>query len=481
MKPIFTTKENIEQLDLSEKEKKELLQNPVLGFSCKRVLDYGKPVNLEEEGFTLAGAAQEILDIAPECCLKQSPIKIGDYIVSFNGARVAILKGERVFVKNGKIYQDYAQIAFENETVKIKYLTPKPRRRGMFDHEESNVEEKETEVTIKFLHSITDENQIKQVEKQNILSLTKKIKNKIFNQDKAIDKIFKSIKIFMAGLKDPSKPIGGFLFVGPTGVGKTEVAKLYAQELGFNFVRIDMSEYSHDHNVSRLIGSPPSYVGYGDKTVLEQEIGSEGRKTVLLLDEMEKAHPELQKIFLQVLDNAKLTLGNNKEVNFSNTLILMTSNLGVITKSTIGLQNNEDKILTVNMDTIKQHFLPEFIGRLSGVVEFNALTNNQAEQILNKFVKEFNETHLSKKGIAIFLSEKATKYLVEKGFDSKYGARPMKQCLANEVFEKVADLLLFDEVKADILIDYNGLEIVAKVKNLREKKSEKIWNIGFKS
>jgi ATP-dependent Clp protease ATP-binding subunit ClpA len=468
---LYITQEELKKTALPQEQYEQILKKPKLGYEIerhRRLSPEGGELVIQGKIFDSVG--EQIDSISPQSCFKGT-LKRGDVLIKINDAIIShISPKQKVYIKNEQVYVSLSEFCQDNEEVKIEYFTEVRSEKstdpiGMMGRE-IMLEKRSASVTINFLYEILDPSIISQIEKQRIIHLPSILKSKLFNQDHAIEQIYKSIKIYFAGLKDESKPIGSYLFVGPTGTGKTELAKLIAKNLDFNLVRVDMSEYGEKHTVSRLIGSPPSYVGYGDKTILEKEIGNNGKKVVLLLDEMEKAHWDLQKIFLQAMDNSRITLANGVEINFNNTLILMTSNLGTITKGSIGLAS-EGKILSVDMEEVKSHFLPEFMGRLSGVVKFNPLKNEQALSILEKFLSEFNQSQMISKNCEVVLSSSAKEELIKQGFNQTYGARPLKNALQGEIYEKIADLFLFDAPNGatSIVVDWNGIEFTAKFGN----------------
>lgn len=461
---LYVTFADLIGAGVSEDKIADLTKKPMMGYETER---HFKFEDIDIQGKIFSPLGKLLKEVNPQSALV-GKIKSGDCLIEVNGAKFSHLNKEEIYIKDGTVYTSFSQFIKEGDEIPVIYLSPSRSSRsaspmGMFNSEpQFDSTPITTTITAKFLYKITDKEVIEKIEKTRILQLPKSLKKKLFNQDQAIDKIYKSLKIYFAGLKDKTKPIGSYLMVGPTGTGKTELAKLLAQLVDFTLVRIDMSEYGERHTVSRLIGSPPSYIGYGDKTILEKEIGNNGRKVVLLLDEMEKAHWDLQKIFLQALDNSRITLANGTEVDFSNTLILMTSNLGTITKQSLGIGESA-KVLSVDMNIIKEYFLPEFLGRLSGVIQFNPLTESQAQMILEKFIAEFNQTQMSSKNCAIQVSQSAREQLVKTGFNQLYGARPLKNALQGEIFEKIADLFLVGESDGPIIIvDYDGTEYTAR-------------------
>lgn len=279
-------------------------------------------------------------------------------------------------------------------------------------------------------------------ETQMMQDLETNLKAKVFGQDSAIEVLVKSIKRARAGLGNPTSPIGAFLFAGPTGVGKTEVAKCLASELGVHFERYDMSEYMEKHTVSRLIGAPPGYVGYEEGGQLTKAI-KKHPYTVLLLDEIEKAHPDLLNILLQVFDSATLTDNDGIKTDFRNVIIIMTSNLGTKEAAQVGFTKNETH---QSDNAIKGFFAPEFRNRLDAIVHFNPLDSKVMLSVVQKLLDEL-ETQLKEKNIKIIASKKAKEYLGEKGYSKELGARVMRRVIDDEVKTNLSDEILFGRLK----------------------------------
>jgi ATP-dependent Clp protease ATP-binding subunit ClpA len=282
---------------------------------------------------------------------------------------------------------------------------------------------------------------ISSTEKTQLRDLDKKIKALIFGQDDAIDRLVASIKFARSGLGRPNKPIGSFLFTGPTGVGKTEVCRQLAQIMGVHFERFDMSEYMEKHAVSRLVGAPPGYVGYEEGGLLTEAV-SKHPYCVLLLDEIEKAHPDINNILLQVMDAGRLTDSNGRVADFKNAVIVMTSNAGAAetARGTIGLI--EENRSLISMDAIKKTFAPEFINRLDAVVSFRDLSDDMILKITQKFVDELKMVLLQKK-VEMNVSQDVIKWLMKKGFDKVYGARPLARTVDEHLKKALVDELLF--------------------------------------
>jgi ATP-dependent Clp protease ATP-binding subunit ClpA len=284
-------------------------------------------------------------------------------------------------------------------------------------------------------------------EKDRLRELRGELRAVIFGQDQAIDQIVNAIKLSRSGLGHPEKPVGSFLFSGPTGVGKTELAKQLARVLGVEFLRFDMSEYAEAHTVSRLIGAPPGYVGFDQGGLLTDAV-NKTPYAVLVLDEIEKAHPNLFNILLQVMDHATLTDNNGKKADFRNVILIMTTNAGAreLSAGGIGFQNATGKGSA--RGAIERTFSPEFRNRLDAWVAFDALTFEVIEMVVDKFIKELN-AQLAEKRVTVKLTEGARAWLATRGFDRLYGARPMARLIQSEIKQPLAERLLFGETEID--------------------------------
>ena len=277
----------------------------------------------------------------------------------------------------------------------------------------------------------------------------------IFGQDKAINSLSSAIKMARSGLGPENRPIGSFLFSGPTGVGKTEVAKQLAYTLGIELIRIDMSEFIERHSISKLIGAPPGYVGYDNGGLLTEQINKTPH-AVLLLDEIEKAHPDIFNILLQVMDNGNLTDSNGRKTDFRNVTIIMTTNAGAeaLSKVDFGFTHN-NKTSDEQME-IKKIFSPEFRNRLDAIVSFGALDNNVILKVVEKFLIQL-ENQLHDKKVDATFTKKLKNYLAKTGFDPQMGARPMARLIQDTIRKSLADQLLFGKLvnggEVDIDID----------------------------
>ncbi len=312
-----------------------------------------------------------------------------------------------------------------------------------------NIGQKEIEAVVAKIARIPPKN-VSKDDAEVLRDLENKLKTVVFGQDKAISALASAIKLSRAGLREPEKPIGNYLFAGPTGVGKTEVARQLADTLGIELLRFDMSEYMEKHAVSRLIGAPPGYVGFDQGGMLTDGI-DQNPHCVLLLDEIEKAHPDVFNILLQVMDYGKLTDHNGRSVDFRNVIIIMTSNAGAAeqAKAAIGfgksLRENEDTI------AIERLFSPEFRNRLDSIISFSALSKEIIVQVVDKFVVQL-EAQLMDRNVAIELSKTAAEWLGDKGYDNRMGARPLARVIQEEIKKPLAEELLFGKLSKGGLV-----------------------------
>ena len=324
-----------------------------------------------------------------------------------------------------------------DETGASQMLLPEGKRKR-------KITVKEVEATVATMARIPPKT-VSKSDAEVMANLEKDLKRLVFGQDKAIEVLASAIKLSRAGLREPEKPIGCYLFSGPTGVGKTEVAKQLAALMGIELLRFDMSEYMEKHTVSRLIGAPPGYVGFDQGGLLTDGIDQHPH-SVLLLDEIEKAHPDLFNILLQVMDHGKLTDHNGKQVDFRNVILIMTTNAGAadLAKPAIGF--NRSKREGDDTEAINRLFTPEFRNRLDAVVPFNGLPQEIITKVVEKFVFQL-EAQLADRGVTIELTEGATKWLAEKGYDEKFGARPLARTIQEYIKKPLAEELLFGKLE----------------------------------
>jgi len=286
--------------------------------------------------------------------------------------------------------------------------------------------------------------QVNSDDKSQLRNLEVELKLGVFGQDSAVESLSSAIKLARSGLSPIEQPMGSFLFAGPTGVGKTEICKQLSRIMGVKLLRFDMSEYMERHSISKLIGSPPGYVGYDEGGLLTEAVNS-NPYAVLLLDEIEKAHPDIFNLLLQVMDNGMLTDANGREVDFRNVILVMTSNVGArsVQRASIGF-NEQDHSLDYEGE-LKKIFTPEFRNRLSEIIYFNSLTEKVVVYVVNKFLFELEDV-LEKKNVSLIISDAARKWFAKNGYDSKMGARPMARLIEKEIRKPLADELLFGQL-----------------------------------
>ena len=341
---------------------------------------------------------------------------------------------------------------------------------------ESTASDKEREL----VHEVVSEDEISKIvskwtgipvakltesEKSKTLNLASELKKRVVGQDEAVDYVSDAIIRSKAGIKDPSKPIGSFIFLGPTGVGKTELAKSLAAALfdnEQNMVRIDMSEYMEKHSVSRLIGAPPGYVGYDEGGQLTEAVRRKPY-SVVLFDEIEKAHPDVFNVLLQVLDDGRITDSQGRTVDFKNTIIIMTSNIGGADIAAAGGEIT-DELKNDVMAQLKSRFRPEFLNRIDEIITFRALSKDNISGIVDLLMADLN-SRLADREITIKLTESAKQHIIDQGYDQVYGARPLKRYLQKNVETLVARMILAGSVSTQsaIVIDYDGTALVAGI------------------
>ncbi len=397
---------------------------------------------------------------------------------------VDILKGLR------KYYEDYHNVEITDDAIatavklSIKYQTDKKlpdkaidlidvacarfKVKNQVDNRIVDVDNIQTELAkmVKI-----PEDHIKEKETENLVNLEKNLKSVVYGQDTAIDQIVDKILVAQAGLKSENRPVGSFVFMGPTGVGKTELAKQLAENLGVKLVRFDMSEYQEKHSISKLIGSPPGYVGFDDNAGQLITKLQENPNCVLLLDEIEKAHPDVSSVLLQLMDNGKVTGSNGKEADGRNCVLILTTNLGAkdSEKNTIGFGDTLERDYTDQ--ELKKYFPPEFRNRLDGVVTFGRLEKTTMIKIVGKFLKTLKD-QISDKNIDITVSDEAMDLLVEQGFDRKMGARPLQRVIDSEIKRPLSKEILFGNLKGGGVVKIGvadgKLHLVSEPKNVLE-------------
>ena len=339
-----------------------------------------------------------------------------------------------------------------DETGASQMLVPEHKRK-------KKITVKEVEATVATMARIPPKT-ITKSDAEVLANIDKDLKRLVFGQDKAIEALASTIKLSRAGLREPEKPIGCYLFSGPTGVGKTEVAKQLAGLMGIELLRFDMSEYMEKHTVSRLIGAPPGYVGFDQGGLLTDGVDQHPH-SVLLLDEIEKAHPDLFNILLQVMDHGKLTDHNGKSVDFRNVILIMTTNAGASDLARPPMGFNRTKREGDDLEAINRMFTPEFRNRLDAVIAFAGLPHEIIMKVVEKFVFQL-EAQLADRGVTIELSEEAARWLADTGYDEKFGARPLARVIQEHIKKPLADELLFGKLEhggtVRVLVEGEGSE-----------------------
>jgi ATP-dependent Clp protease ATP-binding subunit ClpA len=395
-------------------------------------------------------------------------------------------------------YEDYHQVTFTDEALEavvtlaqrhlsdrklpdtaIDVLDETASHQKVFGDITKKIDVKEVEEVIAKMAKIP-ERSVSKNDLTLLKDLTKNLKHVIYGQDQAINVLVDAYKFARAGLRDPQKPIGSYLLTGPTGVGKTEVAKQFARFLGIELIRFDMSEYMEKHSISRLIGTPPGYVGFDQGGLLTDAVDKRPH-SIVLMDEIEKAHPDLFNILLQVMDYGKLTDHTGKSVDFRNVILIMTTNAGAeeLAKPAIGFGQNirtgDDE------EAIKRLFTPEFRNRLDSIIRFKGLTPEIVGKVVDKFILEL-EAQLSEKNVIIRLNEEARLWLTHKGYDPLYGARPMARIIAEHIKKPMADEILFGGLQKGGIAEFSkeGDGLILKItpfkKEILSKKAKESKN-----
>ena len=330
------------------------------------------------------------------------------------------------------------------------------------NNNKKDIKVKDVEDTVAQIAKIPSKN-ISSDDTKVLVNLKRNLKLSIFGQDKAIDELSRVVKLSRSGLRDDNKTIGSYLFVGPTGVGKTEIAKVLSSVLNIDLLRFDMSEYMERHSISRLIGSPPGYVGFDQGGALTEAV-NKSPNSVVLLDEIEKAHPDVFNILLQIMDYGKLTDHNSRTVDFRNTILIMTSNVGAeaLEKNSVGFTNSN--IDRDNETQINRMFAPEFRNRLDSIIQFDFLSKKVMKSIVDKAINIL-DGQLAEKNISISLSNSAKDYLIEEGYDRKFGARPLERLIQKKIKEPLADEIIFGKLKkgGKVIVEFTKEQLRIKV------------------
>lgn len=402
---------------------------------------------------------------------------------------IKIIKGLKKYYEKHHKVKITNQAIIDSVTYSVKYLSDKKlpdkaidlidRAAARFtvkDEENGIVDHDEILFEISKIAGLPLE-QITNKENTNVENLEKNMREKVYGQEKAIDSLLDKIYISQAGLKSLNKPVGSFLFVGPTGVGKTEAAKQLALNLGVKLVRFDMSEFQEKHSVAKFIGAPPGYVGFEDNAGQLITNLQENPNCVLLLDEVEKAHPDVLTVLLQIMDNGFITGSNGKKADARQAIIIMTSNLGAADaeKNSVGfgsLERDGDP-----KDAVNKFFAPEFRNRLDGVIKFGKLDHGTMIKIIKKFMDDLNSL-VKEKNIHVKPNAAAVEYLIKKGFDSKMGARPLQRTIDEMIKRPLSKEILFGRLTNGGVVEIsvendalklNILEILPVVKKVKDE------------
>ena len=392
-----------------------------------------------------------------------------------------ILKGIKKYYEgfhNVKIKDDALQAAIK---LSVKYQTDKKLPDKAIDlidlacsrfnlklADERVITEREIQYELAKVVQMPEE-VISEQESSNLATLQTKLQDEVFGQDLAVQEVVDKIMVAQAGLKSENKPIGSFVFMGPTGCGKTETAKSLAKHLGTKLLRFDMSEYQEKHSISKLIGSPPGYVGFEENAGLLITQIQESPNAVLLFDEIEKSHPDVSTVLLQMMDNGFITGSNGKKADCRNLILILTTNAGAAEseKNAIGF-GAQDK--DYSDKDLKKFFTPEFRNRLDGIVTFNKLSKPTMVKIVNKFIDELKE-QVKEKAIRIKIDKEAIDWLIEKGFDAKMGARPLQRVIDKDIKRDLAKMMLFGDLKnggwLTVSVDDDKLQLISKPKTAK--------------
>lgn len=421
-------------------------------------------VELSKRYVTDRNLPDKAIDILDEACSKVSlaGFKVPQHIHELEETLEKLAKEKEEAVKNGQM-QEASLLNHEQEAVREKLESAKKRFQRANKKKQICVTEEAIAEVVSAWTKIPVQ-KLAESETARLLKLDKILHKRVVGQEEAVIAVTKAVKRGRVGLKDPNRPIGSFLFLGPTGVGKTELSKALAEALFGNedaLIRVDMSEYMEKHSVSKMIGSPPGYVGHDDGGQLSEKV-RRNPYSVILFDEIEKAHPDVFNILLQVLDDGHITDSQGRKVDFKNTVIIMTSNAGakaIVEPKKLGFITNEDadsdykKMKSNVMDEVKQLFKPEFLNRIDEIIVFHALNKEQMKKIVNLMCKELADRVEKQLNIKLTIRDSVKKEIVEKGTDLKYGARPLRRAMQNILEDKMADAILDGEIKSGTQVD----------------------------
>ncbi len=385
--------------------------------------------------------------------------------------RLADLKKEKEEAVKNQEFERAAVIRDEEKALEEKAAALRKQWQAQSGGEQKTVEGKDIAAVVSEWMNIPV-SKITESESERLLKLEDTLHSRVIGQNDAVSAVARAIRRSRVGLKDPKRPIGSFLFMGPTGVGKTELSKALAQSMFGSedaLIRVDMSEYMEKHSVSRLVGSPPGYVGYDDAGQLTEKV-RRNPYSIILFDEIEKAHPDVFNIMLQILDDGILTDSHGKRVDFKNTVIIMTSNIGAraITEKqrslgfadpSVSFERKQEEIKDKVMGELKGAFRPEFLNRIDDIIVFRQLTKEDIGKIASLMLSEVKK-RMAQLGVEISFTQKAKEYVVKEGYDEVYGARPLKRVIQTRIEDKIAELLLANGQTAAVTVDANENGIV---------------------
>ncbi len=415
-------------------------------------------VQLSERYITDRNLPDKAIDVLDEACSKVSMrgYKVPDSLKNFEESLKELAKQKEEKIKAGD-FEGASALHKEQQEIENKLESMRKRFRKKTSVNLPQIEEADIAEVVSAWTKVPVQ-KLAESDTDRLKKLEQVLHKRVIGQDEAVSAVARAVKRGRVGLKDPKRPIGSFLFLGPTGVGKTELSKALAEALFGNeqsMIRVDMSEYMEKHSVSKMIGSPPGYVGHEEGGQLSDQVRTHPY-SVILFDEVEKAHPDVFNILLQVLDDGHITDSQGRKVDFCNTVIIMTSNAGakaIVEPKKLGFAVKENpaddyKRMKQNvMDEVKMIFRPEFLNRIDEIIVFHALGSSHMKQIVTLLCKEFTKRVKSQMNITLTIRDSAKKYIVEKGTDAKYGARPLRRAMQTELEDKLAEAVLNGDVK----------------------------------
>lgn len=416
-------------------------------------------VQMSRRYITDRNLPDKAIDVLDEACSRVSlkGYEVPEHLLKLEDTLKALLRQKEERIKAGD-FAGASLVKKEQQAVEKKRDALRKRfEKKMGSHHPEVTEQDIAEVVSAWTKIPVQK--LEESDTQRLNKLEKELHRRVIGQEEAVSAVARAVKRGRIGLKDPRRPIGSFLFLGPTGVGKTELSKALAEALFGRedaMIRVDMSEYMEKHSVAKMIGSPPGYVGHEEGGQLSDQVRTHPY-SVVLFDEVEKAHPDVFNILLQVLDDGHITDSQGRKVDFSNTVLIMTSNAGakaIMDPKKLGFAVKEDpkgdyeRMKQNVMDEVKLIFRPEFLNRIDEILVFHPLNKGHMKQIVTLLVKEFTKRLKEQMNITLTLRESAKAYIVEKGTDAKYGARPLRRAMQTELEDRLAEAILCGEVKA---------------------------------